>query len=46
MSAHSRIPLSPQYFIETDNAELKANNCIQLEFFYEEEVFGPYFGSI
>ena len=45
MSAHSRIPLSPQYSIETENYEIKEHNCIQLEFIYEE-VIGPYFGSI
>ena len=44
-SAHSRIPLSPQYDIDSDNEDLVRHNCVQLEFKYEE-IFWPFFGSI
>ena len=44
-SAHSRIPLAPQYEIISDNHDLVINNCVQLEFNYEE-ILWPYFGSI
>ena len=44
-SGLSRIPLLPQYSVFAKNQKLVENDCIQLEFSYEEN-FWPFFGLI
>ena len=44
-SPHSRIPHRPEFTVFSENLDLVALNCIQLEFSYKE-IFWPFFGSI
>ena len=45
MSAHSLIYQPPRYTVTSSDPAIVANECIQLEFSYEE-VFWPFFGTI